>query len=207
MPQDDDDSLLPCSPDAEIDDETPWVELPEIASTPCALVAGPYQALPEDMDVFANEDWPEDGMWGLHGADTSLGEREFDAQSDESLISASFPSASVITRSPQACSFALYHHLDDDYHKQSRYNHSQLAFLEDSGTSNLTHSLPSHAPHDHHYSEKHEQLMQELGTCQVGPESFGTLDSCSEREEDSDPILFDLDIDECPNAADLLDWD
>lgn len=208
LPQDDDDSLLSCIPDAGIDDlEAPWVELPESATSPCALAADFYQTLPEDMDVFAKEDWPGDGVWGFNGADTSPDEREFDVQSDESLISASFPFASITTRSPQPCSFTLYHHSNVDLHQLDlaasglRYNASQLACLGDSENSalfeNLTHS-PSHAPQDHHYSEKYEQLMRESGTsCQVGSESFETLDSSSEREEveDLDSMLFDLDED------------
>ncbi|KAH0832191.1 hypothetical protein J3R83DRAFT_13109 [Lanmaoa asiatica] len=219
LPQDDDDSLLPCMPDAGVDDEVSWVKQPEITTSVCALLADSYQTLPEDMDVFAKEDWPDDGMWRLLGADTSPGECEFDAQSDESLISASTPLASITTRSPQACSFTLYHHLDVDYHEPDpaasglRYDPSQLAYLEGSGTwallANLTHS-PSHVPNEHHYSEKYEQLMQELG-CQVDSESFETLDSSSERDEveDSESILFDLDEDgrQSPDATDKTDFD
>lgn len=212
LPQDDD-SLLPCVPDAGIDDETSWVELPGIATSPGALVADSYETLPEDMDVFATEDWPEDGMWHLHGTDTSLD--ELDAQSDESLISASSPLASITTRSPQGYSFTLYHHLDVDCCEPEpaasglRYNASQLAYLEDSETSallaNLTHSS-SHAPHDH-YSEEYEQLMQGLGTCQVDAEGSETLFGSCERE-DSDSMLFE--DREGPEAADapfILDWD
>ncbi|KAG8214745.1 hypothetical protein J3R82DRAFT_9834 [Butyriboletus roseoflavus] len=217
LPQDDDDSLLPCIPDAGINDEAFWVELPGIATSPCALVADPCYTLQEEMDVFAEEYWPEDGMWPLRDAATSLGERELDARSDESLISASTPLASITTRSPQGYSFTHYHHLDVDYCKPPaasglRYNASQLAYLEDSETlvllANLTHS-PSHASHDC-YSEKYEQLTQKSGTCQIDAESFETLDSSSERDEvedDLDSMLLEDEERKTPDLTCNLDWD
>lgn len=202
LPQDDDDSLLRCIPDVGIDDEASWAELPEIATPPCPLVADSYQALPDDMDVFAQEDWLEGGMWRLHEADVDLCEREFDAQSDESLISGPISLASITTRSPQADPVALYHHQSVDRHHERDpagsglgYKVSQLAYLEDSGTSAVLTRLPSHAPH---YSQNYEQVM----ACQVDSEGFESLDSWSDRDEaDSDSILFEL------NVADVSDFD
>lgn len=188
MPQDDDDSLLQCVPDVGIDEDL-WVELPEIATSPCTLVA----ALAEDTDVFAQEDWPEGGMWRLD----ELCEREFHAQSDESLISGPISLTSITTRSPQA-PFTRYHHQDireDPAASGLRYKVSQLAYVEDPGTL-AQFASPSHA---HHYSENDEQLMQGTGTWQVDAEGFETLDEGDEGD-DSDSILIDLDD---PDGADV----
>lgn len=204
MSQDDDDGLLQCTPDVGVDDEASWAELPEITTSPCGLAVDPDQTLPEDLDLFA-EDWPEGGMWRLDEADTGLGEREIDAQSDESLISCSIPLASTTTPFPQAGPCALYHHQDvelDPVASGLRYKVSHLAFREEPGNSglfaNLTHP-PSHALHDPRYSDNDEQLTL---TCQVDSEGFEALDSWSERdeEEDSNSMLFDLDV---GDSADL----
>lgn len=204
LPQDDDDSLLRSIPDAKIDDEASWVELPEIATSPCALPADYFQTLPDDSDIFAKEEWFEDGMWRLHEADAMLAPSESimcDAQSDESLIDASISLASIATRSPQSCSFTLYHHQDVDYCELDPAasglgdDGSHLTRLEEAETSalfeNLTHSL-LFTPHDHCFSDDREQLIP---GCEDDSESFEILDSCSEGEEveDSDSILFELD--------------
>ena len=176
-------------PDVGMDDGVSWVELPEIATSPCALVADSYETLTDDMDVFAQEDWPEGGMWRLD----ELGKREFHAQSDESLISDPISLTSITTRSPQAGPFALYHHQDMDHLELDpaasglRYKVSQFAYVGDPGTS-----------HAHHYSENYEQLMQGPGTWQVDADGFENLESWSccegdDRGEDSDSILFDAD--------------
>ena len=205
MTQDDDDGLLQCIPDVGVDDEAPWAVLPEIATSPCVLVVDPHQTWPEDMDVFAEEDWPEGGMWRLDEADTGLGEREIDAQSDESLISGPIPLASTTTRFPQTGPFALYHHQDVELDPAASGLRYKVSQSEEPGNlalfANLTHS-PSHALHDPRYSGNDEQLTQDTVTCQVDSEGFEALDSWSERdeEEDSNSILFDLDV---GDSADL----
>ncbi|KAG6372870.1 hypothetical protein JVT61DRAFT_7305 [Boletus reticuloceps] len=210
FPQDDDDSLLQCIPDVGIDDETSWTELPEIAMSPCGLVADDYETLPEDFDVFAQEDWSEGGMWRLphHEADAGQGEREFDAPLDESLIGGSISLASITTRPAQTDPVSLYHHQGVDHREVDPaasglgYKVSQLAFLEDAGTpavfSDLTHS-PSHG---HYYLVNYEQVMR----CQVDSEGFEGLDSWSDGDEmaDLDSLLLEADV---PDGADVTGFE
>ncbi|KAF8558383.1 hypothetical protein OG21DRAFT_1494145 [Imleria badia] len=191
LPQDDDDSLLQCIP-VGIDDEASWAELPEVVTSPCALAADFCQAFPDDMDVFAQEDWPEGGTWRLHEAAAGLYEHESDAKSDESLINGPI---SLATRSPQADPVTLYRHQTVDHGELDPaasglcYKVSQFAPLGDAA---------AHAPRDPHYSQNYEQLMQ----CQVDSGGFESLDSCSDRDEaDSDSILFELD------DSDVADFD
>lgn len=212
LPQDDEDLFVP---DDMVEDEFSWVELPDIATSPCHLLADCHQTLPDDMDIFAKEGWPEEGMWHLNEADTGRVDAMlapsdtimWKAQSDESLINTSVSLAST-TRSSQACSFTLYHPQDvggdevDPAASGLHDNGSHLAHLEESGTSAvftiLAHSPLNSTPHDRCFSDDHEQLMQ-------ASDSFETLD---EREDsDSDSILmFELGTGAAEEPDGNLDW-
>lgn len=208
LPQDDDDdSLLQCIPTAGIDDEDPWVELPEVTMSPCTFEVDSSPSLPEDMDVFSQEDWPDGGMqWRLHDANVGLDERKFDAQSDESLICGSMPLASITTRSPQAYPVALYHHQDDGREELDPARSckvSQLAYLEDAGRSAVFANPTRSASHEPHYSKNYEQVTE----CRDDSGWFQTLDGWSDHDEvaDSDSmVLFELDV---PDRAEVTHFD
>ena len=176
--------MLRCIPDVRVDDEGSWVELPDVATTPCVDA---YQTL-EDMDVFA-EEWPENDMWRLDDADVCLDSQGFDDQSDESLIGGSISLASITMHSPQAGVVALYHHqyVDNDGLDPAGsglcYTVSQLG----DGTSAVLASSPSHELHDPYYSERGEQVMGNVGTSGEG------FDRTLWDGYDSDTILFALD--------------
>ncbi|KIJ17928.1 hypothetical protein PAXINDRAFT_167851 [Paxillus involutus ATCC 200175] len=161
------------------------------------------RTLPDDMDVFIREDWPEDEMWRI-GEDTSLAcEREI--PSDESLINESDSSPPTTMPSSQASFPTRYPENEVDSHAPNLgpgVVHLGLwqegTFLEDPGNSALL--IPSHHPaHDHHLSQSFDQVTvyQDLGTCQAHSGHFEILDSpdgsLDVGYENSDSMLFDLD--------------
>ncbi|KAF8837910.1 hypothetical protein BDN67DRAFT_1013480 [Paxillus ammoniavirescens] len=202
-PHEDDDDLVKLSQDDTIVDlgADHFFSWPEIARTspPSASTDAP-RTLPDDMDVFVQEDWPEDKMWRTDENTSLAFEREI--PSDESLIDESDSSLPTTMPSSQAPFPTRYHENEVDSHSSNLSPGivdlglwQEGAFLEDPGNSALL--IPSHhLAHDHHHSQSFDQVTvyQGLGMCQAHSEHFEILDSPDGvGYENSDSMLFDLD--------------
>ncbi|KIK88799.1 hypothetical protein PAXRUDRAFT_688090 [Paxillus rubicundulus Ve08.2h10] len=201
LPQDDDDDALVklSQDDATIDSGADYsFSWPDITRTSLRSASIDVPGMLSDgMDVFNQEDCPEDEMWRTR-EDTSLA-REHEIPLDESLVNESDSSPPTATPSSQVSFPARYHENEVDPHAPHQgVVHPGLwqggGFLEDPGNSALL--APSHhLAHDRHHSQSFDQVT--VGTCQAHSEHFEILDSPDGSldlgYENSDPMLFDLD--------------